>query len=411
MNIGIIGGGASGMILASKLKNINVTLIERNSKLGKKLLLTGNGKCNYTNVDFSNLDSIYNNDFAKYVYRKYDNNSFIKYFEDIGIVSKFETHRGIKYVYPNSNKSSSVVYNLLDKIVSNNVDIKYNSCVKAIQKKDRFFEVIIDSDEKLTFDKLVLACGGNSYQNTGSDGLGYNLSKSLGHKIISIYPALCALKYSDNDLKKVKGVRVDARLSCDTNNLQFEEIGEIQFTDFGISGVPILNLSRIISKHINDGNSACIYLDFFYNDEYSNYDEHIDNLVKKLKERKNSISYKSINDYLCGFLPDEINEVILKRSKVISNSIANLTENDIMQIAKNLVNFKINIIATANYDNAQITVGGVDTSEINQDTLESKIVKGLYFIGEVLDIDGKCGGYNLQLAYSTASIVADSIGG
>ena len=411
MNIGIIGGGASGMILASKLKNKTVTLIERNSKLGKKLLLTGNGKCNYTNADFTNLENIYNNNFAKQVYSKYDNNSFIKYFEDIGIVSKYETHRGIKYVYPNSNKSTSVVYNLLDKIISNNVDIKYNSCVKKILNKIEKFEVILENGEKFTFDKLVIACGGNSYKNTGSDGLGYSLSKSLGHRIISIYPALCALKYSDNDLKKVKGVRVDARLNFETNDLKFEEIGEIQFTDFGISGVPILNLSRIISKHINDGNTVCINLDFYYNDEYSNYNEHINNLVNKLIERKNQITYKSISDFLCGFLPDEINEVILKRSNISSNNIVNLSEKEIIHIAENIINFKIDIVATASFDNAQITIGGVDTSEINQDTLESKIVKNLYFTGEILDIDGKCGGYNLQLAYSTASIVADSIGG
>ena len=411
MDIGIVGGGASGMILASKLKNNKVTILEKNSKLGKKLLLTGNGKCNFTNKDFNDLNSIYNNDLAKNVFKRYDNYSLINYFESLGIVSKTETHRGVNYIYPNSNKSTSVVYNLLDKIYSNSVNIKYNSCVKKVIKNNNKFELILKSDDVMYFDKLVMACGGNSYQNTGSDGLGYSIAKSLGHNIINVFPALCALKYSDSDLKKIKGVRVDAKIFVDFNNIKFEEVGEIQFTDFGISGVPVFNLSRLISRYINSGNSLDVNLDFFYTDKFSNLTDHKEKLYNYLIDRQRDISYKRIKDFLCGFLPDEISEIVLNRSNIKSKSIDMLTNDELNSIVENIINFKICLIGTASFDNAQITIGGVDTNDINHNSLESKIVDNLYFIGEMIDIEGKCGGYNLQLAYSTASIVADSLGG
>lgn len=408
MDIGIVGGGASGMILASKLKNVNITLLERNSKLGKKLLLTGNGKCNFTNTDFKDILNIYNSDFAISVYKKYDNSSFIKYFNELGIVAKCENHRGIDYVYPNSNKSTSVVYNLLDKIASNDVNIIYNSFVTSVIKEGSKFKVKTNDDKVYCFDKVVLACGGNSYQNTGSDGNAYNIAKSFGHKIIEPNPALCPLKYNNEDLKKIKGVRIEAKLYSSQNN--FNEVGEIQFTDFGISGVPIFNLSRLISKEVNNCKAVEVFLDFYTMDN-SNQDLHFKSLLEYLHDRKKNLIYKRIKDFLCGFLPDEISEVVLNRSNLKSKSVDELTDGELNNIAENIINFKVVIVGSASFDNAQITVGGIDTNYVNQETLESKLVKDLYFTGEILDIDGRCGGYNLQLAYSTASIVADSIRG
>ena len=433
MKIGIIGGGASGMILASKLNKYDVTIIERNSKLGKKLLLTGNGKCNFTNMNFENIKRIYNNEFAINLYNKFDNISFINYLKELGIVSKIETHKGINYVYPNSNKSSSVYYSLLDRINYNKVSVKYNSYVKDIKVKNNKFVLELDNNETLEFDKIVLATGGMSYKNTGSNGNGYALAKKLGHKIIEPVPGLVALKYClkkyDNFNLRLNGkCRVNALVSYNSNDetICFNEYGEIQFSDDNISGIPIMNLSSKIGKNLINNGKINFAIDFSYNiinditdDNYALYNnDKISNLNltnKKnairtfLIERKKSISYRKIQDFLCGFLPDEINEVILKLSGVYNSKISNLNDREIDSIADNIIAFKIYVNKLSDFDNAQITLGGVDTSLVDNDKLESKLVKNLYFTGEILDIDGICGGYNLQLAYSTASVVADSL--
>lgn len=404
MKIGIIGGGASGMILASKLKRKDVTILERNSKLGKKLLLTGNGKCNFTNMDFDDISNIYNNDFAINVFKKYDNNSFIEYFKEIGIVPKVEVHKGIKYIYPNNNKSTSVYYNLLDRITTNGVMIKYDSCVKGISVKGNEFIVTCDNGESYSFEKLVLATGGKSYKNTGSDGKGYEFAKELGHTIKNIYPGLCALKFEDRDLKNFKGIRVEAKISAHNDIVDFNEIGEIQFTEFGLSGIPVMNLSSKISSHMLEPIEVTLNFAIMLGRNIE-----CDELICFLRDRQKNLNYKKLEDFLCGFLPNELGKVIIDRANVKCRNVKELNENDIKSIANNILSFKIIINGTADFDNAQITIGGVNTDEVYKDTLESKLVKNLYFIGEMLDIDGRCGGYNLQLAYSTASIVADSI--
>ena len=413
MNIGIVGGGASGMILASKLTKYNVTILERNSKLGKKLLLTGNGKCNFTNLNFDNLSSIYNNDFAIDIYKRYDNNSFINYFNSIGIVPKVEVHRGISYIYPNSNKSTSVYYCLLDKIISNKVNVEYNTLVNDIHKDDDSFDVICDNGKEYKFDKIILSTGGMTYKKTGSDGVGYELAKTFSHNITKLYPGLCSLRYGNNSnfLNDVKGIRVNARVIFE----DFNEFGEIQFNDSSISGIPIMNLSNKICSFFDK--DIDIILDFsevllkndidVLNDNYKKTNK--DEILTILNNRKRNISYKKARDFLCGYLPDELNHAIIKQIGLDDKNVLELTKEDLITIIDSLVNFKINVKPHISFDDAQITIGGVDVNEIDKNTLESKLVKNLYFIGEILDIDGICGGYNLQLAYSTASIVADSI--
>ena len=408
MRVGIIGGGASAMILASKLKKIDVTIIERNSKLGKKLLLTGNGKCNYTNLDFDDLGSIYNNYFALNVYKKYDNSSFIDYFKELGIVPKVEIHKGIHYVYPNSNKSTSVYYCLLDKIIVNKVKILYDKKVVDVKCNNKVFSVVCSDNAVYEFDKIVLATGGASYSKTGSDGIGYEIAKKLGHKITNIIPGLCALNY--NFL--VKNVflngkcRVNATVSYNDIDSKFIESGELQFNEDTISGIPVLNLSSKVGRTLASKKNIELSIDFSDVLIDKNDVEKYNKVKSFLLDRKNNTDYRRIEDFLCGYLPEEINEVIFKLAKLEGKKISELTEPDINRLADIILNFKINISYKNDFENAQITLGGVDTSQVYNETLESKLVKGLYFTGEILDIDGKCGGYNLQLAYSTASLVA-----
>ena len=420
MNIGIIGGGASGMILASKLKKKNVTLIEKNNKLGKKLLLTGNGKCNYTNLNYNNLDIIYNNDFAIKLYKKYDNYSFIDYFRELGIVPKIETHKGIDYIYPNSNKSTSVYYCLLDKILSNGVNILYNSEVIDISLDRNKFYVTLNNKKTLEFDKLVLATGGMSYKNTGSDGFGHKLAMKLGHNIADLLPGLSALKFTidKNERYRFNGkCRVNAKVVYKSKVSNYEETGEIQFNDNIISGIPVLNLSNKIAKDLKMNLPIKILIDFsdslLIDNGLKKIEISDDLKIKKIKEvlinRRDNTNYRKTKDFLCGFLPDEINDALLKISGISNKDLSNLKDSECETLAKNIAAFTIYINELPNFDNAQITIGGVDINQIDINTLESKIIKGLYFMGEILDIDGICGGYNLQLAYSTASVVADSL--
>lgn len=401
MNVGIIGGGASGMILASLIKSDDknkITLIERNSKLGKKLLLTGNGKCNFTSGTFTNLDDIYNNDFAKNIYKRYDNRCFIDFMESIGVVPKLEYHKGIEYYYPNTNKSTTVYYNLFDKICNNKINIKYNEKVIDIEKVDEIFNVRTENNRYI-FDKIFISTGGITYKKTGSDGSIFEILKKLGHKIIKPLPALCGILFEDDDLKNIENVRIDAKIIAESGKTKYEEIGEMQWTRFGISGIPVMNLSRKINRYVYNGGKVKLTINFC-TDEM---------LLKKLVLRKKNLYYKNTVDFLCGFLPDEIARVILKRSGVKCKKVSELTGTDLNNIFINITNFRINNILYNDTDNAQVTIGGVSTDEVSIETLESKIVKNMFFLGEVLDIDGKCGGYNLQLAFSTAKVASENL--
>ena len=436
MNIGIIGGGISGMILASKLNKHKVTILESNNRLGKKLLLTGNGKCNYTNMNFDNLDYIYNCELAKRLYKKYDNTSFISYLYKLGVVPKIEVHKNIKYVYPNSNKATSVYYALYDKILSNNIKIKCDELVSTVYKENDKF--IVNAKSKYIFDKLVFATGGITYTKNECASTALSCIKSLGHRIVELSPGLTPINYSIKDVNLNKfdfnGFRIDAEVSFIDGEKIYSEYGEIQFTKLNLSGIPVLNMSNIISRPLNiDNKNIDLHLDFsnaivdniLYNKDANNkealykiksinsYKEDKNNrfsvVYDILMNRKNELCYKKVEDFLCGYLPDELNQIIFTILKLKAKKVYDLSSNDITELTKLIIDFKVHIDKNLKYDNAQITIGGVDTNEVNSETLESKIVDGLYIIGEALDINGICGGYNIQMAYSSAAAVAETL--
>lgn len=393
MDIAIIGGGASGMILASMLdkKYGNVTIYEKNTKLGKKLLLTGNGKCNFTSGDFDNLKYIYNNDFAINLYNKYNNEKCLEFYKSLGIEPKLEIHKGKKYYYPKSNKSTSVYYNLLDKITTNGINIKCDCDIKSVDKKDSKYVITSNDGKKYTSDRIVFATGGLSYKKTGSDGEALNILKKFGHKIVKPIPGLTGLITSDKDISELKGVRVDCTIYNEKYDI--EESGEVQFTEYGISGIPVFNISNKINRFIDSGEKIILNIDF----EVTESD---------IKIRAKNLYYKKVRDFLCGLIPDELSLTILKRIKIDTNkSVKSLNETELKNIYNILSKFEISISSYQSFDNAQVTIGGVDVTDIDIETMESKKSPGLYIIGEALDIDGICGGYNLQLCYSTACAV------
>lgn len=407
MNIAIIGGGASGMLLASMIKKHKVTLFEKNSKLGKKLLLTGNGKCNFTNNSFKKIKEIYNSDFAINIYRRYDKEKFIQFFYDLGIEYEINNHRNILFYYPKTNKASSVYNAIFDKIIFNKTIVKLETNVLDIKKeKDKF--IVITNDRNYSFDKIVISTGGNSYNITGCCGDGYKISKKFGHNIIKPLPALSGYRIQDFDLEK-KGIRVYTKVSAFNENLNKivqTEIGEVQFSGKTISGYPVMNISRVINRDIDKGIKYSLKLDLTFG--ISNF-----NSVEYLIKRKEKIFYRQKKNFFSGLIDDNIAKYIFKKAAIkdLDLSVSYFSNSELMLIFNIIKNFNIKINSFLGFDDAQLTIGGVDTEEINNKTLESKKVKGLYFTGEVMDIDGKCGGYNLQMCFSTASVVFEAIGG
>lgn len=434
MDVAVVGGGASGMILASmfeKRNGTNLTIFEKNNKLGKKLLLTGNGKCNFTNDNFDDLDVIYNNDFAKALYKKYDNNSFIKYFESIGIEKRTEFHKNKIYYYPKSNKATSVYYNLLDKIEDNKINILYNNNVSHLdydKNKKKF--IVVANDKIFLFDRLILSTGGITYKKTGTNIDNFLLlAHSFNHHFTNVISGLNALNIknsSDKFLTKAKSFRVECKVSCyhkfdGKDRLVYSEYGEVQFNGDIMSGIPILNICSIISRIIKDNyksgssfNANDFIKDFYISldfldvseSENINYNNKIFD-INYLFDRKKSLHYKKIHDFLCGLIPNELIDSIFdrinKKCKIdVMKKVDGLNAIDIKNIYEILRNFEIKNFEYGSIDNGQITVGGIDVSEVDNTTMQSKKISGLYFIGEMLDIDGLCGGYNLQLCYSTA---------
>ena len=418
----IIGAGASGSFLACLLddEKYDVTIFEKNNKIGKKLLLTGNGKCNFTNGDFKDLDKIYHNaDFVKYAIGNFGNKSFIEFMNSIGIVERKEIHHDKEYFYPRTQKATSVYYDLFDKIMDKNIELVTNQEVLEIRfDKNKFLVKSKNEGGRLRedeFDKVVVATGGASYKNTGSDGSFFRILKELGINVKELYPSLCGLIPKDSKLKDIKGVRINAKASLYIDDEYISsEYGEIQFTTYGISGIPIMNLSRFVKPAIVEDKEVKVKINFFVTNEEEyeksdNLEKFLTECLKGLKERSKILEYKRAEDLFCGLINEEIINIIYDRIKLDKKYARDLSDNELLKIAKELYEFDIEIDDTEDINNAQVTRGGVDTKEVDNKTFMSKKIKNLYFIGEVLDIDGICGGYNLQFAYSSSKALSENL--
>lgn len=414
MDIIIIGGGASGLLLAlllSENKNNNITLIEKNNKLGKKLVLTGNGKCNFTNnlfdvndlSDDSFYKQYYNNLFVKNIINKFSKNQLLDLFDKIGI-SYIDTEKyNVKYYYPRSNNSRSIFYNIYDKIVENKINIIYNEEFIDYSFNNNKY-LITTNKNKYKSDILCIATGGKSYQNTGSDGRVINIMKNHKYNILEPLPALSPLNCKNDIIfDYCNNIRVLAKVTSVINDNTIEsDIGEIQIQKNILSGIPIFQLSSKISRSLFDKEKVRILINFLY--EFNNFDS----AFEFIKQRKQLIYYKTVDSLLCSYINDNIILSIIKKLNINKKYIKELNDNELRNITELLFNYSIEIDKTMGFDYAQITSGGIDTNELTE-CLESKKEKDLYFIGEIVDIDGKCGGFNLQYAFSSAMVVANKI--
>ena len=395
MKLGIIGGGASGLIAAiTAAKNgADVTIIERKDRVGKKILATGNGKCNFTNHSMNSFDfhSQEKNIFIDYV-SQFDKNDVVSMFENMGMLTKNKNG----YMYPRSEQASTVLDLLRLKLKELNISVLAPNYPHSIQKKKKAFEITLDNRQKLYFDRIILACGSFASEKNRDDYNGYTYAKSFGHTLIPIVPALVQVRAKGKEFKSISGVRCDADISLYIDNqLTTTEFGELQLTDYGISGIPVFQLSRYVSYGIYNKRKVTATIDFL--PEYT--PEEWKNFVSfKWKTTQKSITAE---EFFQGFLNKKLNLMFLKLSGIKAETpLKNLKFSQIEEVISHMKCWKIEIEGTNPYENAQVCAGGVSMNEITLQ-MESKIVPGLYFAGELLDVDGRCGGYNLQWAWTS----------
>ena len=392
----VIGAGPAGLTSAihAKTDDNEVVIMEKNLKCGKKLLLTGNGHCNYWNEDesISHFHSDSTNILNEII--TVDNiKEAKKFIKKIGIIPLVKNG----YYYPFSNQSFTMLHALITECNYKNIKIYLDSEVKMIKPLNKGFEVLYN-DVVEYFDKVIIATGSMATPKTGSDGLGYELAKKLNHQITRVEPSLVQIFCSSPYLKEWAGLRTHAKVSLYIDNaFQKEEEGELQCTKEGISGIVSFNLSREASRSIHNYQTVTVKINFlpFLNNEVEKF---LNNQAKIMKNH-------TIGEIIEGILHYKLVEIILKESKVDYNAKwENLTNEQKEIVINNLTSFTLPVIGVNNFQEAQTCSGGVSLTNLNPHTLESNIVKGLFFAGELIDIDGDCGGYNLMTAWITGML-------
>lgn len=397
-DIVIIGGGVSGIVSAIKSFNgrNRITILERNDKCLKKLLLTGNGRCNYFNDDtsISNYHSM-REDLLDKVINSDNMSRILDFYNELGIIPKIKNG----YYYPFSNQANTVRDALMFEVMKLGISIKYNYLVEKIEHSNNKF-IINDS---IVCDKVIIATGSCSYPKTGSDGMGYDFLRKFGHNIIKPLPALVQLNSDFKYCRELSGIRSDVILSLyEDDEFISSSVGEVQLTDYGISGICTFNLSHFVTRGLDVGRKEVIKVNFlpFIKDNYMEW----------FNTYSNKHNDKNIYMLLCNILNYKLVKVILKVCSIDNETYYNeLDYNSRSLLIDNLTNFKFNIVSTKDFNFSQVCNGGVSLDEVNLSTFESLIVDGLYITGEVLDINGNCGGYNLICAVISGILVGDDL--
>lgn len=385
-DIAIAGGGASGLVAAISAKLINsevsVVILEALPRVGKKILATGNGRCNLTNLNASAKS--YNSHDVTEVLKEYTPDRIIDFFSSIGLECFSDSESRI---YPLSNMASSVLDCLRFEAERLGIEILPETKVTSVEKQNDYFVI----NKAVRSRKVILATGGKASKAQGSDGSGYPILKSLGHSVTPLYPGLVQLTVREN-VKSLKGVRVKAEVAVVNGNDKTVDRaeGEVLFTDYGLSGIAIMDVSRSVK------NSEC-YCNVNILPSFT-VDEVCDFILRSKKRNPNL----SAEDALTGIVPKKVAEFLLKSIGVRQETaLAELKYQSIRSFSEKMKNCKFKITGTRGFDNAQITVGGAVLGEFDKQTLESMKIKGLYCIGELLDVDAPCGGFNLHWAWAS----------
>lgn len=389
--VAVVGGGASGLMTAVELvrgkfslSGEDVVILERNDRVGKKLIATGNGQGNLTNANLSAQNYRGEKEFIHAFLQNEKNIDLCKYLEELGI-PLCEQGGGKKY--PLSRQASAVLDVIRAFLQEKGVETRVNSKVNDIKKNGKFF-VLTTQDGQVFAEKVVLAFGGAVAKQFGTDGSAYSLAQSFGHKKTQLFPSLVQLKTKTDFIRGLKGLKETATVTLLVNGKQVcSSTGDLLFTDFGVSGSTVFQVSSGYSGQDN----ARLKIEFL--PELSI--EQVENILKNRKK----LNYFDEQSLLLGVLNKRVGQAVIK--------YANST--DCEKVAKAIKNFNLEITGTLGFDYAQVTKGGIQTQQIDQNTFESKLQKGLYIVGEALDVDGDCGGYNLTFAFVSAIVTARGI--
>lgn len=455
--VAVIGGGAAGMMAAIEAARAGaiVTLIEKNPQLGKKLATTGNGRCNYTNLDMG--DQIggkfrgFHPEFAAPALDVLPPEAVLDWFRAIGVEPRF---RG-SYVYPNSDQASAVVDALREELHRLSVKVHYNAEVKSVQRidTDEGYFMIQCTDAVVKADRVILAAGSKAAPKTGSNGDGYFIARKLGHTIVPYVPALCGIRCAGDAFRALAGIRTEAALELVIDGHSVDrEAGELQLVDYGISGIPVFQLSRYAAYALQEGKKAAVYINFLpgfteagaVRDSDRNVavrnskrassasgistievsavknaqnartevsccaakaEDPKDLAVQLYRQRQQRLVGRKMESFFTGLLHQKLGQLLLRMASVRPElPVAELSEKQLRSLASLSVRFKAECVEMNGFLQAQVVAGGVDTTEVDSCTMASRLVPGLYFAGEVLDIDGICGGYNLQWAWASGFV-------
>ena len=399
MRIGIIGGGASGMaaaLAAAENPNVQVLLLERQARLGKKLLATGNGRCNLTNLHAKDR-GYHGNDaaFAQYAISEFDPLETLNWFKKLGL---FTVAEDSGRVYPYSDQANSVVDSLRFALEKPNITVLTGCEVTKIRRSGSGF-ILETAEESISCDKVIVACGGLAGTKLGGSMAGYKLLSKLGHHSTRLRPALVQLKSSWGGVVGLKGVRANCRAEIlHDGELFAASHGELQFTEYGISGPVIFEISRDVCQ--GKGLWLC-RLDFLPDMEEQE-------LLAELQRRRET--NLPAEELLTGILHNRLGRVLTKAAGIGNCLIKQLEDVELLAVCRSVKAFELELTEPLGMDSAQVTAGGIVTEEFDGFTMESRLIPGLYACGEILDIDGDCGGYNLQWAWSSGRLAGLSAG-
>lgn len=390
----MIGGGASGLMAAitAARRGAKVTLLEKNRQTGKKLLVTGNGRCNFTNRNQKlSCYRSQNPELAEKVLEAFSMPETVGFFEELGILIKDRSG----YLYPNSGQAASIADVL--RLEAQRLQVKTACNTEALDmgKQGALFWVKTDG-WTYEADAVILACGSRAAPETGSSGDGYRFAERMGHHLITPLPALTGLYAAEKDCEKLAGVRMDAGVTLLIDGaVCAEDEGEVQFASYGLSGIPVFQVSRYASRALEEGRKCEICLDLWPTHE-------TEQIVKLLQKRREYTGNRSGTDALLGMFPEKLSQALLTRAGIpLKKKGKDWTEREDQKLAEQIKRFHFTITRCRGYEQAQVCTGGVPLTELNGISMESAVVPGLYLAGELLDVDGACGGYNLQWAWSS----------
>lgn len=392
-NILIVGGGAAGLAAAVSARrennNISIAIVEKNDRVARKIHATGNGRCNYTNIDIKKEYFYGDEVFIQKVLDKFGSSDAIMFFRSLGVMPRFEEGR----VYPVSNQASAVADSLRLYLAENGVDFITDTFVNNIEKTQEGFKV-----GNILCEKVIIATGGKASPNLGSDGSGYKLLEQFGHRLTKTKPALVSVKTNTDATKSLKGVKVFGKVTLfDKGKPIASDKGEILFTEYGLSGIPVMQISRFAYKGME------IVLDML--PDLSKKD-----VIGEIYERVYSLPEREGGELFSGMVNKKVAVPMLKYANVekVSVKAKDFTDENIRKCGEFLKNLKLTVLGDNGFNNAQVCAGGIELGGFDPETMESKLVKNLYAAGEILDCDALCGGYNLHWAWATGTLAGKS---